>query len=231
MKMKYVLALMLVLSAPICRSQPFLITVDLCREYGIDSVTISEVAYNSSDTTLDKAYKYERASNRLFWDLPTEPNNRQWLEFTTEEGRIWTNRMKEQFAPLSDQIPNTAFERMLSIDTAIVERDSTQRILSILSYNPNARADRLLHTYSYSSGGISDSSFVVFGNGSTKWLATNLYIIGPNDRTICMIGTTGDNTAKEEYHVFYGELGLPTMVRYVKDGVIWYDSVYQYYFE
>lgn len=228
---KYVTVLLFAFLALTCHSQPFLITVDLCRVYGVDSVTISEVSFNSSDTVLDKAYKYDRSSDRLFWAIPTEPNDREWIEFTTEEGRAWMDRVEDQFAPLSSLIPNTAFERIHSNDTVIVDRDSTQRILSITSYNPNSASDLIFHKYSYSQIGISDSSFVIFGNEYTKWLSTNLYIIGHNSRTICMIGTTVDTTSTEEYHVFYGDLGLPMVVRHVKDGGIWYDSVYRYYFE
>lgn len=229
--MKLVAALVLLLLAPSSHGQPFQITIDMCRENRIDSVKIIEVSYSTLDTAVDKMYKYERVMDRLLWTLPVGENDREWMEFTTSEGRAWMARLKEQFTPLSNIIPNTAFGQIFSSDTVVVGRDSTQRIVSILSYDPKARSDRLLHTYSYSSGGISDSSFVVFGNGYTKWMATNLYIIGPNNRTICMLGTSVNKTNTEEYHVFYNELGLPKVIRYVTDGVIWYDSVYQYYFE
>lgn len=228
--MKHIVLLLLVLSALDCCAQPFLVSLDMCRNHSIDSVRISEVAYNHLDTILDKVYKYERATDRLFWALPSESNERQWMELSTDQGKKWMDRLKKQFTPLSQLIPSTVFEQIHSTDSIVVERDSTQRILSILSYDTKSRGDRLLHAYSYGSSAVSDSSFVVTSNRSRNWIATSLYIIGSKNRTICMIGTSADNTITEEYHVFYSETGLPVLVRYVKDGVIVYDHVYQYHF-
>lgn len=227
--MRHIVILLLVLSALNCRSQPFLISLDLCRNNNIDSVKIYEVVYSHLDTILDKVYKYDRSTDRLFWALPSESNERQWMELSTDQGKKWMDRLKEQFTPLSQLIPNSAFEQIHSTDSIVVERDSTQRILSILSYDTKSRGDRLLHAYSYGSRDVSDSSFVVISNGSRNWLTTSLYIIGSKNRTICMIGTSSDNAIMEEYHVFYNELGLPVLVRYVKDGVIVYDHLYQYH--